>query len=108
MINCTRAGAVGGSTVAILPLLCYDIPWALGGIHRALNHREFDRLFAVRVGFVLQLPVRVIKIESGSDEESKFLLMVPSRQRVKLHESHWVFCRANLAIRPPGGQRYEE
>ena len=37
MINCTRAGAVGGSTVAILPLLCYDIPWALGGIHRALK-----------------------------------------------------------------------
>jgi N-methylhydantoinase B len=37
MINCTRAGAVGGSTVAILPLLCFDIPWALGGIHRALN-----------------------------------------------------------------------
>ncbi len=37
MINCTRAGAVGGSTVAILPQLCYDIPWALGGLHRALN-----------------------------------------------------------------------
>jgi N-methylhydantoinase B len=37
MINCTRAGAVGGSTVAILPLLCYDIPWALGGLHRALK-----------------------------------------------------------------------
>jgi hypothetical protein len=48
----------------------------------------------------LQLPVRVIKIESGSDEESKFLLMVPSRQRVKLPESQWAFCRANLAIRP--------
>ena len=56
----------------------------------------------------LQLQVRVIKIESGSDEESKFLLMVPSRQRVKLPESQWAFCRANLAIRPPGGQRYEE
>jgi N-methylhydantoinase B len=37
MINCTRAGAVGGSTVAILPLLCYDFPWALGGLHRALK-----------------------------------------------------------------------
>ena len=48
----------------------------------------------------LQLPVRVIKIESGSDEESKFLLMVPSRQRVKLPESQWAFCRANLTIRP--------
>jgi hypothetical protein len=48
----------------------------------------------------LQLPVRVIKIESGSDEESKFLLMVPSRQRVRLPESQWAFCRANLAIRP--------
>ena len=27
----------------------------------------------------LQLPVRVIEIESGSDEESKFMLMVPGR-----------------------------
>ena len=37
MINSTRAGAVGGSVVPLLPLLCYDIPWALGGIHRALE-----------------------------------------------------------------------
>jgi N-methylhydantoinase B len=37
MINCTRAGAVGGSMVAILPQLCYDIPWALGGLHRAID-----------------------------------------------------------------------
>ena len=46
----------------------------------------------------LQLPVRVIKIESGSDDESKFLLMVPSRQRVRLREGRWAFCRANLSI----------
>jgi N-methylhydantoinase B len=37
MINSTRAGAVGGSMVAILPQLCFDIPWALGGLHRALE-----------------------------------------------------------------------
>jgi N-methylhydantoinase B len=37
MINSTRAGAVGGSMVAILPLLCFDIPWALGGLHRAID-----------------------------------------------------------------------
>jgi len=37
MINSTRAGAVGGSVVPLLPLLCFDIPWALGGIHRALE-----------------------------------------------------------------------
>ena len=37
MINCTRAGAVGGSTVALLPQLCFDIPWALGGLHRAME-----------------------------------------------------------------------
>ena len=48
----------------------------------------------------LQLPLRVIKIESGSDEEGKFLLMVPSRQRVRLPGGQWAFCRANLAIRP--------
>jgi N-methylhydantoinase B len=38
MINSTRAGAVGGSMVAILPQLCYDIPWALGGLHRAIDY----------------------------------------------------------------------
>jgi N-methylhydantoinase B len=38
MINSTRAGAVGGSMVAILPQLCYDIPWALGGLHRAIEY----------------------------------------------------------------------
>jgi hypothetical protein len=48
----------------------------------------------------LQLPVRAIKIESGSDEESKFLLMVPGQQRVKLPDGLWAFCRANLTIRP--------
>jgi hypothetical protein len=48
----------------------------------------------------LELPVRTIKIESGSDEESKFLLMVPARQRVSLSDGRWAFCRANLAIRP--------
>ena len=37
MINCTRAGAVGGSMVAVLPQLCYDIPWALGGLHRQME-----------------------------------------------------------------------
>ena len=46
----------------------------------------------------LQLPVRVIKVESGSDAESKFLLMVPSRQRVRLRDGQWAFCRANLTI----------
>ena len=48
----------------------------------------------------LQLPVRSIKIASGSDEESKFLLMVPAQQRERLPDGDWVFCRANLAIRP--------
>ena len=47
----------------------------------------------------LELPVRAIKIESGSDEESKFLLMVPARQRAKLPDGLWAFCRANLVIR---------
>lgn len=37
MINSTCAGAVGGSMVALLPQVCYDIPWALGGLHRALK-----------------------------------------------------------------------
>lgn len=47
----------------------------------------------------LELPVRAIRMESGSDEESKFLLMVPARQRVRLPDGRWAFCRANLGIR---------
>jgi hypothetical protein len=48
----------------------------------------------------LRLPVRSIQVASGSDEESKFLLMVPARQRERVRDGHWVFCRANLVIRP--------
>jgi N-methylhydantoinase B len=39
MINTTFAGMRGGLTTSVLPMLCYDMPWALGGIYRAL---EFD------------------------------------------------------------------
>lgn len=52
----------------------------------------------------LQLPVRVIEIQSGSDEEGKFMLMVPGRQRVSLPDGRWAFCRANLAVGPRWGQ----
>lgn len=31
-VNCTRAGLVGGVVSAILPMLCYDLPWATAGL----------------------------------------------------------------------------
>jgi N-methylhydantoinase B len=37
MINSTYAGLRGGTMAAILPMLCYDIPWSLGGIYRAIT-----------------------------------------------------------------------
>jgi len=37
MINTTFAGMRGGLTTAVLPMLCHDTPWALGGIYRALS-----------------------------------------------------------------------
>lgn len=37
MINTTFAGMRGGLTTPILPMLCHDMPWALGGIYRVLN-----------------------------------------------------------------------
>ncbi len=37
LINCTYAGVRGGVLVAMLPLLCGDIPWATGGISRVVE-----------------------------------------------------------------------
>ncbi|HUP35902.1 MAG TPA: hypothetical protein VNC82_10730 [Candidatus Limnocylindria bacterium] len=53
-----------------------------------------------------QLPVRVIKLQPGSHEEERFLLMVPGSNREQLPDGHWAFCRANLQIR--GGIQREE
>ena len=53
-----------------------------------------------------QLPVRVIKLQPGSHEEERFLLMVPGNNREQLPDGHWAFCRANLQIR--GGIQHEE
>ncbi len=73
----------------------------VGGLVAWLAVSESDPVKALQGRCAeLQLPVRAIQIASGSDEESKFLLMVPARQRERLRDGHWVFCRANLAIRP--------
>lgn len=37
MINCTYAGMRGGIISMVLPILCGDIPWAPGGIHRCYD-----------------------------------------------------------------------
>jgi N-methylhydantoinase B len=42
MINTTYAGMRGGLTTSVLPLLCHDIPWALGGIYRVLDFEADD------------------------------------------------------------------
>jgi len=42
MINTTFAGMRGGLTTPILPMLCYDMPWALGGIYRVLEFEADD------------------------------------------------------------------
>ncbi len=73
----------------------------VGGLVAWLNVSESDPVKALQGRCAeLKLPVRTLKLEPGSDEESKFLLMVPARQRERLPDNHWVFCRANLAIRP--------
>ena len=53
-----------------------------------------------------QLPVRVIKLQPGSHEEERFLLMVPGSNRERRPDGHWVFCRANLQTR--GGIQHED
>ncbi|WP_433631706.1 hydantoinase B/oxoprolinase family protein [Halomicrococcus sp. NG-SE-24] len=42
VINTTYAGMRGALTTAVLPMLCYDIPWALGGIYRVLDFEADD------------------------------------------------------------------
>ncbi len=37
MINCTRVGLEGGTMSAILPTLCYDMPWCPAGIMQQLD-----------------------------------------------------------------------
>lgn len=44
MINTTYAGMRGGLLAPILPMLCHDMPWALGGIYRALNFEADENI----------------------------------------------------------------
>ena len=37
MFNCTFPAMRGGFVSAVLPMLCHDIPWALGGIYRVME-----------------------------------------------------------------------
>lgn len=37
MINSTYSGLRGGIMNAVLPLLCHEIPWALGGLYRCIS-----------------------------------------------------------------------
>ncbi len=47
-----------------------------------------------------RLPVRMLKVEPGSDLENRFLLMVPAKNRERLPDGSWMFCRANLLRTP--------
>lgn len=55
-----------------------------------------------------KLPVHTIKLEPGSNEETRFLLMVAKENRTRLPDGRWMFCRANLILTPregrPGGR----
>jgi N-methylhydantoinase B len=44
MINTTYAGMRGGLLAPILPMLCHDMPWAPGGIYRALNFEADENI----------------------------------------------------------------
>ncbi|MBI2917558.1 MAG: hydantoinase B/oxoprolinase family protein [Chloroflexi bacterium] len=37
MINCTRVGLEGGTMSAVLPMLCYDMPWCPGGVMNQID-----------------------------------------------------------------------
>ncbi len=37
MINCTRVGLEGGTMSAVLPMLCYDMPWCPAGVMQQID-----------------------------------------------------------------------
>jgi N-methylhydantoinase B len=39
VINCTRPACVGATVAAILPYLCFDMPWSPSGLQRAIEVR---------------------------------------------------------------------
>jgi N-methylhydantoinase B len=39
VINCTRPACVGATVAAILPYLCFDMPWSPSGLQRAIDVR---------------------------------------------------------------------
>lgn len=40
MINCARSGLVGGVMSAVLPMLCYDLPWSTGALADIIEVRS--------------------------------------------------------------------
>ena len=44
VINTTYAGMRGGLVAPILPMLCHDMPWALGGIYRTMEIDATDNI----------------------------------------------------------------
>src|SRR5262249_57951091 len=39
VINCTRPACVGATVAAVLPYLCFDMPWSPAGLMRAIEVR---------------------------------------------------------------------
>jgi N-methylhydantoinase B len=39
VINCTRPACVGATVAAVLPYLCFDMPWSPAGLHQAIEVR---------------------------------------------------------------------
>jgi N-methylhydantoinase B len=44
VINTTYAGLRGGLVAPVLPMLCHDMPWALGGIYRVIEVNTEDNI----------------------------------------------------------------
>lgn len=44
MFNCSFPAMRGGFVSAVLPMLCHDIPWALGGIYRTMEINAEDNI----------------------------------------------------------------
>lgn len=45
----------------------------------------------------LKLPVHIVTLEPGSKDETRFLLIVPKAQRVRLPDGRWKYCRMRPA-----------
>ncbi|MCL5957874.1 MAG: hydantoinase B/oxoprolinase family protein [Chloroflexi bacterium] len=85
MMNCAYSGGKGGSTTAVLAMLCKGIPWAIGGINRCLSF-EIPRGTVINAEFPIGVSMASISatqlsVNCAIQTISKMLASHPEHKR---------------------------